>query len=130
MAKKNSDRAPHLGIFWLVNGKLVLDGSPLSEAELYGDRMTHPRSHVEVWEHYQGAGKVSIDMEYEKEPRGRVTFDRTSATFTMLADKCILKRKNLVANIKTELNLPKSTRLSSDSHYRCFTCLHGTGDEE
>jgi hypothetical protein len=130
MAKKNSDRAPHLGIFWLVDGKLIIDSSPLSEAEPYGNHLGHPRSHIEVWEKYQRGGKVPIEMEYEQPPRGRVMFDRTSETFTILADKCILRRKDLIANVKSELNLPKRTRLSLDTHYRCFTCLYGTDDEE
>jgi len=28
MTKKKSNEAPHLGIFWLVNGKLILDSAP------------------------------------------------------------------------------------------------------
>ena len=130
MAKKNLDRAPQLGIFWLVNGKLIIDSSRLTEAEPYGNHLGHPRSHIEVWEQYRRGGKVPLEMEYEQAPRGRVMFDRTSDTFTILADKCILGRKDLIANIKSKLNLPKSTRLSSDSHYRCFTCLYGTDDDE
>ncbi|MGA2607313.1 MAG: hypothetical protein ABSH01_07640 [Terriglobia bacterium] len=130
MTKKNLDRAPQLGIFWLINGKLIIDSSPLTEAEPYGNHLGHPRSHIEVWEKYQRGGKVPLEMEYEQAPRGRVMFDRTSDTFTILADKCILRRKDLIAGIKSELKLPKSTRLSTDSHYRCFTCLYGTDDEE
>jgi len=130
MTKKSSDREACLGIFWLVNGKLIIDSSPLTEAEPYGNHLGHPRSHIEVWEKYQRGGKVPLEMEYEQAPRGRVMFDRTSDTFTILADKCILRRKDLIAGIKSELKLPKSTRLSTDSHYRCFTCLYGTDDEE
>ncbi|MGB2677581.1 MAG: hypothetical protein WAN12_10920 [Candidatus Acidiferrum sp.] len=130
MKKKSSDREACLGIFWLVNGKLIIDSSPLTEAEPYGNHLGHPRSHIEVWEKYQRGGEVPLEMEYEQAPRGRVVFDRTSDTFTILADKCILRRKDLIASIKSELNLPKSARLSSDYHYRCFTCLYGTDDEE
>jgi len=49
---------------------------------------------------------------------------------TLLADTCILKRKELIAKIKEELRLPKQTTLGTDPHYRCFTCLHGNNDEE
>jgi hypothetical protein len=78
MAKENLDRAPHLGIFWFVNGKLITDSSPRSEAEPYGNHLTHPRSHVEVWEKFARSGRVPRGSEYEEYPRGRVMFERTS----------------------------------------------------
>jgi len=43
--------------------------------------------------------------------------------FTLLADRCILKRMALVTQIKEEMHLPKDTKIGGDSHYRCSTCL-------
>jgi hypothetical protein len=40
---------PQVGIFWLVDGKPIIDSTPLSEAEDYDDFQTHPRSHLDVW---------------------------------------------------------------------------------
>jgi hypothetical protein len=31
---------PRLGIFWLVNGNLLIDSTPLSKAERYGDHLS------------------------------------------------------------------------------------------
>jgi hypothetical protein len=45
--RKKSDQAQYVGIFWLVNGKMVIDSTPLSEAEPYGDHRDHPRSHID-----------------------------------------------------------------------------------
>jgi hypothetical protein len=132
-AKKNLDRAPQLGIFWLVNGNLIIDSSPLSEAEPYGDHMTHPRSHVNVWERFELSGRVLRGSEYEEHPRGRVMFDTTNESFTILADKCILNRKDMIAQIKKALHLSKKVKLDTDSHYRCPHCLRGkqtNGDED
>lgn len=42
---------PAVGIFWRVGGVLVLDRSPLAEAEPYGDCLTHAAGHYERWEH-------------------------------------------------------------------------------
>ena len=56
---------PHVGIFWLVSGKPIIDSTPLSQAEPYGDHLTHARGHAEVWGQYQRVGVVPIDMEYE-----------------------------------------------------------------
>jgi hypothetical protein len=118
---------PRLGIFWLVNGKLLIDSAPLSECEKYGDHLNYPGSHIHVWEQWRQVGKAPVESEYEEFPRGRVMY---GTTFALLADRCILKHKDLIARIKVELHLPKTTALGTDPHYRCFRCLHGNADDE
>jgi hypothetical protein len=122
MVKKNLDQAPQLGIFWLVNGKLIIDSSPLSEAEPYGDHMTHPRSHVNVWEKFERRGLVPRGSEYEEYPRGRVIHHPATGEFTILADECILRDKGLVIRIKKSLHLSERVKLDTDLHYRCPRC--------
>ena len=121
---------PRLGIFWLVNGELLTDSLPLSECEDDGDFRNYPASHIDVWTEWQRIGKAPSPSEYEEFPRGRVTHNVKADTFALLADKCILKRKDLIARIKRELHLPKQTSLGTDPHYRCFQCLHGNADDE
>ena len=121
---------PRLGIFWLVKGKLLIDSAPLSECEKYGDHLNYPGSHIRVWERWQQVGKAPAETEYEELPRGRVMCDMKTGRFTLLADRCILKRKDFIAEIKKQLCLPKQTSLGTDPHYRCFTCLHDSVDEE
>lgn len=116
-----------LGIFWLVDGKLLIDSAPLSECEQYGDHLNYPGSHIDVWERWKHIGRAPAESEYEEFPRGRVMY---GTTFTLLADRCILKRKDVIATIKDELHLPKKTMLGTDPHYRCFHCLHGGSDYE
>jgi hypothetical protein len=43
----------------------ILDASPLSEAEPYGDCLTHPNSHFDFWTEQQRLGVVPRDVEYE-----------------------------------------------------------------
>jgi len=121
---------PCLGVFWLVRGKLLIDSVPLSECDKYGDHLNYPRGHNRVWEDWQQIGKAPVESEYEEYARGRVMCDKGSKMFSLFADKCILKRKDLIAAIKKELNLPKETSLGTDEHYRCSTCLYGNADEE
>jgi hypothetical protein len=133
MAKKNLDQAPHLGIFWLVDGKLIFDSSPLSEAEPYGDHMTHPRSHVDVWARLERRGPVPRGSQYEDYPRRRVIHHPATGEFTILADKCILRHKDLVIRIKKSLHLSERVKLDTDLHYRCPRCMRGkqaSGDED
>ena len=120
-----------VGIFWLVSGKLVIDSTSLDQAESYGDHVTHPRSHIDVWTQFQRIGKVPHESEYEEFPRGRVMHHPASGEFTILADKCITDRKELVSEIKKTLHLPmRKTKIGSDPHYRCFVCLYGKDEDD
>jgi hypothetical protein len=114
---------PRVGIFWLVNDKLVIDSTPLSEAEAYGDHLTHPRSHLEVWTLFQRDGAVPKEVEYEEPPRGRVMYNTKTRQFMLLADRCVLKDKSLVKWIMSALSLKKTTKTGTDEHYQCSRCL-------
>ena len=122
-ARSKKKIEPHVGIFWLVRGQLLIDSTPLDEAEQYGDFLTHSQGHAEVWEQYRQNGTVLPELQYEEDPRGRVMYNANTRQFTLLADRCILKRKALVTQIKNAMHLPKDTKIGGDSHYRCSTCL-------
>jgi len=130
VSKKKPKTEARLGIFWSVNGRLLIDSAPVSECERYGDHYNYPGSHIKVWEQWLRIGKAPAASEYEEFPRGRVIHDMKTKQFTLLADKCILNRKDLIAAIKKELRLPKQTSLGTDPHYRCSTCLYGNADDE
>jgi hypothetical protein len=119
---------PHVGIFWLVSGKPVIESNAVSEAEDYGEFKIYPGDHYSAWAELQQGGTVPGEMEYEEAPRGRVMYNTKTAQFTLLADRCILRRKQLVAKIKSELHLPANIKLGTDSHYRCFTCMYEKDD--
>jgi hypothetical protein len=117
-------KEPHVGIFWVVNAKPIIDSTPLGEAEPYGDHLTHAPSHIDVWTLFQRNGIAPLNMEYEEAPRGRVMYDTKTRRFTLLADRCILKRKDLVGKIMSAMNLTgKNIDKGTDSHYRCADCL-------
>ena len=58
----------HVGIFWLVDGTLLTDSTPLDQAEPYRDHLTHPRSHIDAWDGWQKLGKAPVDVPYEEPP--------------------------------------------------------------
>jgi len=120
--------SPHVGIFWLIKGKLIIDSASLSDAEDYGHFKIHPRSHEEVWSVLQKSSDAPTDVEYDELPRGRVMYDMKTQRFTLLADKCILRDKKVVRKIKQRMHLPKNTTIGGDSHYQCSLCLHKTGE--
>lgn len=122
---------PRLGIFWVVNGRLLSDSVPLSESEQRGDYRDYPGSHLDKWTEWARIGKAPAESEYDEFPRGRITHDTKNEHFNLFADRCILKRKDLIAGIRKEFHLPKQTSLGTDPHYRCHKCLYGNAlDEE
>jgi len=124
------DKEPRVGIFWLVNGKLLIDSTPLGRAQPYGDHLTHSRGHDRVWGKSQQKGIVSTDIEYDEPPRGRVVYHAKTRRFALLADRCILRDKAVVQKIMSDLNLRSgNTGKGTDAHYRCFACLHGSVED-
>jgi hypothetical protein len=126
---KQSEVEPHVAIFWLFEGKLIIDSTPLSEAEPYGDALTHATGHIDYWSAQQKRGVIASDVEYEEPPRGRVGYDKREDRFFVRADKCILNRQAVVQKILAALNLPVGkTSTGIDPHYRCARCLERTED--
>jgi hypothetical protein len=124
MKRQQSKIVPQVGIFWLVDGKPLIDITPLREAEDYGDFKTHPRSHLEAWSLFQERGIAPPDIEYEEFPRGRVMFNTKTGWFALLADRCILGDKRIVSQIMSAMHLPiENVDEDTDSHYRCLVCL-------
>jgi hypothetical protein len=115
---------PHVGIFCLFNGKLIIDATPVSKAEPYGDHLGHAASHIDYWAELQRKRLVPPEIEYEEPPRGRVGYDNREERFLLRADRCILKKKALVIRIMQAINLPSSKTLTEkDDHYQCEVCL-------
>jgi hypothetical protein len=115
---------PEVGIFWILGKRILIDGTPITEAEGYGDFKIHTTDHYSLWEKYQRVDVVPPDLEYDEVPRGRVVYDTKTRQYTLLADPCILKSKPLVNQIKAKMNLPEnSTKVETDEHYRCSKCL-------
>jgi len=116
-----------VGIFWLLGDRLILDTSPLSEAEPYGDCLGHRTSHIDYWTAQQRFGTVSREIEYEDPPRGRVVFNKRTQRFDLYADRCILDRKAVIKRIMEAMHLPASqTSIGTDGHsghYKCLKCL-------
>ena len=114
---------PKVGIIYLVKGKLLIDSTPLSKAVRHGDHLIHDGNHIDFWAYLASTGVVPYD-EYEEYPRGRVAYNEETERYMILADRCILGKKSLVARILSRMNLPPGdTESGTDSHYRCFRCL-------
>lgn len=122
---------PKVGIFWVVDGRLVLYATPLSQAEPYGPRaLNHPIGHDSAWEDVLKGGAAPPGTDYIDYPRGRVLYDRIEGRFSLLADRCILGDAAIMREILERLALPSDLKVGGDSHYRCPTCLYPAPDDE
>ncbi|TXN82718.1 hypothetical protein FV234_09195 [Methylobacterium sp. WL8] len=123
---------PSVGIFWGVpdGGRTVLvsDHTILPEAEAYGDCLTHPRGHHNVWEAWRKLGATTLRRrglppaiaghEYEAFPRGRVVYMREPALFTLYADRR-LQRPDTIIELVRRFGLADERHVvRSDAHYR------------
>jgi hypothetical protein len=107
---------------------LVTDRTSLSSAEPYGDFLTHPAGHFEVWEAWRRLGRDGLrsrglpaaiaSTEYETFPRGRIVFHGPTQTFWIYADRR-LQVPAIIGEIKAAFGLIAAAAVvKSDSHYR------------
>jgi hypothetical protein len=126
----NSEQ-PSVGIFWGFEDSsgvvLAIDATPLKDAEPYGEFLTHPRGHYEVWEWWKSLGAVRLkkmdlptlimSSEYEAFPRGRLVFDTTRELYIIYADLTLQKASTIEAVIHRFGLAGCRTAVRSDSHY-------------
>ncbi len=117
-----------VGIFWGVNGVLVIDRSTLYEAEPYGDCITHAAGHYDRWQEWQALGKAQSEAlgypdciastEYDQWPRGRVVYETLTKRFVLYADRRLLK-PDIIDALKSAFGLNDAEVIvKSDLHYR------------
>jgi hypothetical protein len=122
-----------VGIYWGVihsinDLELITDMTSLSEAERYGEFLTHPRGHYDVWEAWRRSGsrglaklklpKLIAWTEYETLPRGRVVYNIAAKHFIIYADRR-LQQASYIRQIADSFRLSSSSfSTASDAHYR------------
>jgi hypothetical protein len=121
-----------VGIFWVIANSgsyaiLVDHRCALKDAELYGDMLTCPHGHLEIWDQWRRlpaswpglVASVVAASEYEEWPRGRIVCDTESQRFIVYADEQILRRPELMSEIHERFGLPIGrTDAKRDNHYR------------
>lgn len=126
----NTDAAPEpaVGIFWRVSATLIVDRTPLSRAELYGDCLTHGPGHYESWEAWRQLGPrrlrelgypaAILNTEYDDWPRGRVVHEVPRRQFVLYADRRLQQPATLAA-LRTAFGLDAAAVVvRGDPHYR------------
>jgi hypothetical protein len=122
-----------VGIFWGIpdcnrSWTFLADATPLAQAEPYGDFLTHPRGHYDVWNSWQALNAAELARraipqavayhEYEDFPRGRIVYQIKSGQFIVYADRR-LQDPHVLSEIANLFALtPGTFVVRSDAHYR------------
>jgi len=112
-----------IGIFYLINGRIVSETAPFSTIRPSGGVRAYPRQHYEMWSELQKKDSDIWDLDCYALPRGRVLYNEKARKFEILADHHILEKDSLLARIVQEFHLDKSNvQFRKDEHYRCTVC--------
>ncbi|TXT26562.1 MAG: hypothetical protein FD134_492 [Gallionellaceae bacterium] len=112
---------PKVGIFFVVNGDLIIDAVPLEQGERYGETVGFG-GHHDYWlalAPVNPAEQMFKSHAYDYFPRGRVVYFKNAGSFRLYADRCIKKAD--IEKVAATFQLPVY-RLARDEHYQCSSC--------
>jgi hypothetical protein len=110
-----------IGIFFVVQGHLLMDAAPLEQGELYGDAINFS-GHFDYWDSLKPSRAVEQlfkNHAYDYFPRGRVVYFNKTDSFKLYADRCITKVE--IEKITATFHFP-AHQLAKDEHYQCAIC--------
>ncbi len=124
-----------VGPYWFARDSsetilLIAHRCALADAEEYGDCLTCPHGHYDLWEGWragpapEGLTTIVRDAEYEDWPRGRVVFDFVQHRFIVHGDRQIFEHK-LEIRIMEHFGIPADANVefSKDGHYQSTKSL-------
>ena len=115
--------APKLGIFYLLNGRIISETASFSAIKPSGAIRSYPRQHYEFWSELQKRDPDLYDLDCYSLPRGTVLYNLGKKTFEVIADLHILEKDNFVARIIYDFDLEKSdVEFKEHEDYRCSVC--------
>ena len=103
------------GLFFFVDGNLLLHRCSIKDSEPYGAFLNYPHSHYDIWGKYY-ENKYQVDFDYY--PRGRIVYRKTDDTYLIYYDKCM--ENNLDALLEHCQDV--CYELHYDEHYQCHQC--------
>lgn len=116
-------KVSQVGLFFVLGGKVWAEGTRWTDNPSIAGFRTYSVGPPDFWARFQVCGAVPRDLEYEDVHRGRVNYFEAIGKFTLIADRCIIKRNSVVNKIIAAFALPKDTRVVRDTHYKCAKCI-------
>jgi len=114
---------PHVGIYFFVDGELVVNAVPIEQGESYVDTIQYG-GHYEFWEKLQprtSAERKMKDCAYDAYPRGRVVYFSGNRTYCIYVDECL--KKDDIISIRDAFGLRwTKAEVDYDENYQCAKC--------
>jgi hypothetical protein len=102
---------PEVGLFWLIDNKLVADSIPWRQGDVYGGFYNGKNDHATFWATLQRLQPRWKGKEYTDFPPGR-------GGFLVYSSRGIVNSPDLRKMILAEFNLPlAATKFVADYHY-------------
>ncbi len=115
-----------IGIFYMINGRIVAESVPVSSIKPAGAVRVYPRQHYEFWSELQKKDPDLYDLDCYALPRGRVRHNEKKKKFEVVADPHILEKDQVIDRIIQDFRLEKSdVEFREDDQYRCAVCKNG-----
>jgi hypothetical protein len=109
---------PEVGLFWLVDNKLVADSIPWPQADFYGGFYNGKNDHATFWTTLQRLVPQWKGNEYTDFPRGRVLYDSVEDVFLVYSSRGIVNSPGVRKMLLAEFKLPlAATKFEADYHY-------------
>jgi len=116
---KGGVKMEKVGLYFYVNGDVIMEAVPIDEGIMYGELITFEKSHFDVWE------ESYIDVyhhEYDYFPRGRVVYKQRDNQFILYIDNCIdIAGKNKILKM-FGIDNKEVVLVDDDFHYVCHEC--------
>ncbi len=131
----NRPREGYVGPYWLVQDGsgsvlLIAHRCALADAEKYGDFLTSPHGHYDLWEGWRtgrppdGLAAIVREAEYEEWPRGRVVFNFVRGQFVVYGDSQVFEHE-FQHRVLEYFGIPGGqVKFSKDGHYQSTRSLH------
>lgn len=121
-------KEPRVGLFFFVDGELVILSTPVSGGENDGDFINDPRGHSDCWEALAKGADGSIvhrnrAKSYDFYPRGRCLYRSRDDRYLLYVDRCVFKKPDFIDEIVRLLHIPREkTDVKLDLQYQCAAC--------
>jgi len=115
-----------IGIFYVINGRMVSETAPVATIKTSGGVRAYPRQHYELWSELQKKDPDLYDLDSYALPRGRVLYNENTKKFEIIADRHILEKDRLRTLVIQDFHLEKSdVQFNEDERYRSAVCENG-----
>jgi len=109
---------PEVGLFWLIDNKLVADSIPWRQGDVYGGFYGGKSGHAALWTRCSGLCPNGRVRNIRTSHAARVLFDSMEEVFLVYSSRLLINSLEVRKMILAEFNLPlAATKFAADYHY-------------